>query len=334
MDKKFIRNTIFLTVISLIVLLVPAGLIKAGVINAYWAQVLSLSAVYAILALSVNVVCGITGQLSLGQAGFAAIGAYATIILTTRAGIPLGVSILLGGLLAAFFGFLIGFPVLKLEGDYLAIVTLAFGEIINVLLLNLSGLTKGANGISINTIFTKSLKQGPFLAYLTIVGTLILIIVFLQNFVRSTYGRAIISVREDEVAANSNGIHVFRYKMIGFIIASFIGGIGGALYAPLIGFVKPEFADFNHSINYLIYVVLGGMGSVTGSVVAAFGLNIVQEYLRVLGNFRQLFYPVVLIFVMLFRPQGLLGSKEMSFVKCFDFFHKRKNESKKQESCK
>ena len=156
------------------------------------------------------------------------------------------------------------------------------------------------------------------ISYLAIIGSLILIIVLLQNFLRSTYGRAILAVREDEIAANSNGIGVFRYKMIGFVIASFIGGIGGALYAPFIGFIKPDLGSFNNSINHLIYVVLGGMGSITGGIVAAFGLTILQEGLRFLQNYRLLFYPIILIFVMLFRPQGLLGTKELSFIKVYD----------------
>lgn len=320
MNDKFKRNTIILTVIAAVLLVVPALLMdgRKAVINAYTAQILTLGGINAIMALSVNVVCGITGQLSLGQAAFQSLGAYSTIVFTQTFGIPLPVSIILGGLVAAFFGFLIGFPTLKLEGDYLAIVTLAFGEIIRVFLVNLKSITGGPNGIQFTTIFTSSLNHGPMISYLAIIGSLILIIVLLQNFLRSTYGRAILAVREDEIAANSNGIGVFRYKMIGFVIASFIGGIGGALYAPFIGFIKPDLGSFNNSINHLIYVVLGGMGSITGGIVAAFGLTILQEGLRFLQNYRLLFYPIILIFVMLFRPQGLLGTKELSFIKVYD----------------
>ena len=323
MNDNFKRNTIILTVIAAVLLVVPALLMDGGrkaVINAYTAQILTLGGINAIMALSVNVVCGITGQLSLGQAAFQSLGAYSTIVFTQTFGIPLPVSIILGGLVAAFFGFIIGFPTLKLEGDYLAIVTLAFGEIIRVFLVNLKSITGGPNGIQFTTIFTSSLNHGSMISYLSIIGSLILIIVLLQNFLRSTYGRAILAVREDEIAANSNGIGVFRYKMIGFVIASFIGGIGGALYAPFIGFIKPDLGSFNNSINHLIYVVLGGMGSITGGIVAAFGLTILQEGLRFLQNYRLLFYPIILIFVMLFRPQGLLGTKELSFIKVYDGF--------------
>lgn len=328
MKNKFVRNTIILTVIGLACVLIPSGLITLKSffydlpigIDAYWAQVITLAGVNAIMALSVNVVCGITGQLSLGQAGFQAIGAYAVILLTQNLHLPLPVSIILAGLIAAFFGFLIGFPTLKLEGDYLAIVTLAFGEIIRVVLLNQKSWTGGPNGIQFGTIFTESLEWGATIAYASVIGVLVLIVVFLQNFLRSTYGRAIMAVREDEIAANSSGVGVFRYKMIGFVIASFIGGIGGALYAPLIGFVKPDLASFNNSVNDLIYVVLGGMGSVTGAIFAAFVLTILQEVLRFLRDYRLLIYPLILIVMMLFRPQGLLGTAELCFFKIPDYF--------------
>jgi branched-chain amino acid transport system permease protein len=225
----------------------------------------------------------------------------------------------LAGLVAALFGLIIGFPTLKLEGDYLAIVTLAFGEIIRVILVNLKSITGGPNGMRFLT-FKNSVPagHGTAVAYLTIVGSLVLIIVLFQNFLRSTYGRAILAVREDPVAANSNGIFVFRNKMVGFVIASFIAGVGGALYAPLIGFIQPKIFDFNASINDLIYVVLGGMGSMTGSVLAAFVLTGLQEGLRFLKDYRLLIYPVILIVMMLFRPQGLLGNREISFVKIWD----------------
>ena len=318
MKDKNLRNFILLGAIALACLLIPAVLIEGGVIDAYSAQILTLGGLNAIMAISVNVIAGITGQLSLGQAGFEAIGAYTVIALTESVGIPLPLSILLAALVAAFAGFLIGFPTLKLEGDYLAIVTLAFGEIIRVFLVNLKDLTGGPNGKQFSTILTTSLDHGAMISYLAIVGTLILIIILLHNFIRSTYGRAILAVREDEIAARSNGISVFRYKMIGFVIASFIAGIAGGLYAPFLGFIQPKQFDFNASINDLIYVVFGGMGSVTGSVIAAFSLTILQEALRILKDYRLLIYPVLLILMMLFRPQGLLGTKELSFTSMWE----------------
>lgn len=308
------RNIILLGCIALFATVVPTVLIFFSIIDAYTAQIFTLAAVNAILAISVNLICGITGQLSLGQAGFMAIGAYSCIFFTTTLHIPLALSVILASLFTAVFGIIIGFPTLRLSGDYLAIVTLGFGEIIRVVLVNLKPITGGANGKR----FTTVLAMYPFLAFFVITAVLIAVIVFLQNFLRSTYGRAILAVREDEIAANSNGIGVFRYKMTGFVIASAIAGLGGALYAPFMGFIKPDLASFNRSIDYLIFVVLGGMGSITGSVLSAFVLTYLQEFLRFLQEYRLLIYPLILIFVMLFRPQGLLGMKELSFVRLWE----------------
>lgn len=308
MTKKILKSYLVPAIAAVVVSVIPFVLIQLGIVDGYNAQILTMCAINSIMALSVNIICGITGQLSLGQAGFMAIGAYMTIILNQMAGLPLFVSIIIACLITAFFGFLIGFPTLKLEGDYLAIVTLGFGEIIRVVLVNLKQITGGPNGKQFNTNLT--FFDGP--AFFIITAILILVIIFLQNFIRSTYGRAILAVREDEVAANANGISVFRYKMIGFVIASFVAGLGGALYVSRIGFIKPDQASFTKSIDYLIFVVLGGMGSTTGSILAAYVLTYLQEVLRFLKDFRLLIYPVVLILVMIFRPQGLLGTKELS----------------------
>lgn len=314
--KNFVNKVVLPGALAIVAAVVPFVLIQINLLDGYSAQILIMCAINAIMALSVNIICGITGQLSLGQAGFMALGGYATILLTDTAHLPLPVSIILAALITAFFGFLIGFPTLRLEGDYLAIVTLAFGEIIRVVLVNLKDLTGGPNGKQFNTTLT--FFDGP--AFFVITGILILIIILLQNFIRSTYGRAILAVREDEVAANANGIGVFKYKMIGFVIASFVAGVGGALYVSRIGFIKPDQASFTKSIDYLIFVVLGGMGSTTGAILAAYVLTFLQEVLRFLKDFRLLIYPVVLIIVMIFRPQGLLGTKEFSFEALFAFF--------------
>ena len=319
-------------VVALAAIVIPFVLIRVGLIDAYTSQILTMGGINAVIAISVNMVTGIVGQLTLGQCAFEAIGAYSVIIFTQDVGLPLPVAMLVAPFLAAIFGFLIGFPTLKLEGDYLAIVTLAFGEIVRVVLVNLKTVTGGPNGKSFKYSFMRDdLFWGPAMSYLVSIGMLVILIVLLQNFLHSTYGRAIKAIREDEIAANSNGISVFKYKMIGFVIASFIGGLGGALYAPIVGFIKPDIASFNNSVNMLIYVVLGGMGSISGTVIAAFVLTAIQEALRFLGNYRLLFYPVVLIIVMLFRPQGLMGMKELSFVNGFFSLKSRFSKKTKNE---
>ncbi len=317
MNKNF-KNILIPSIFSLLVIFIPGILIQTFVIDAYTAQILTLAALNTMMAISVNIICGITGQLSLGQAGFMAIGAYSCIIFTQNLGIPMYASIILAGLFTALTSILIGFPTLKLKGDYLAIVTLGFGEIIRVLLVNFKDITGGPNGIRFVDPAAVNMTLYADLSWYIIIITLVLIIVLLQNFLRSTYGRAILAVREDETAAASSGIGVFRYKMTGFVVASFVAGIAGALYAPFLSFIKPDLASFNRSIDYLIFVVLGGMGSITGSVISAFVLTFLQEFLRFLQDFRLVIYPVILILVMLFRPQGLLGTKELSFVSTWD----------------
>jgi branched-chain amino acid transport system permease protein len=305
--------TVLLTAAGILAALFPFLLIKAGVIDVYTAHIITMGGVYAIMAMSVNMIVGITGQLSLGQAGFLAIGAYSCIFFNLDMGFPLPLAAVCGIALTTFAGFLIGFPVLKLSGDYLAIVTLGFGEIIRVVFINLKPLTGGPNGRQFTTVMVLNGE----LAFVTVIIVLIIVLALLQNFLRSSYGRAIMACREDEIAANSCGINIFRYKMIGFVVASFIAGVGGCLYAMVVGFVKPDIAQFLRSIDFLIYVVLGGMGSMTGAILSAFVLTYLQEFLRFLQDYRLLIYPLILIFIMLFRPQGLLGTREFSFVRAW-----------------
>jgi len=304
------RSTIILGAAGILAIVLPLLLMKASVIDPYTTRILTMGGVNAIMAMSVNMIVGITGQLSLGQAGFLAIGAYSCIFFNFDVGLPLPLAALCAVLVTTLAGFLIGFPVLKLTGDYLAIVTLGFGEIIRVVFINLKSLTGGPNG----RVFPTKIVLNGELAFILTTITLIVILALLQNFLRSSYGRAIKACREDEIAANANGITIFRYKMLGFVIAAFIAGIGGCLYAMVNGFVKPDAAQFLRSIDYLIYVVLGGMGSMTGSILSAYVLTYLQEFLRFLQDYRLLIYPVILILVMLFRPQGLLGMKEFSIV--------------------
>jgi branched-chain amino acid transport system permease protein len=314
MTTKFpIRSTLFLTAVGALAVILPFVLMRAGLLDAYTVRVITMGGVNAIMAVSVNMIVGITGQLSLGQAGFLAIGAYGCIFFNLDLGLPLPLAACCAILLTAFAGFLIGFPVLKLSGDYLAIVTLGFGEIIRVVFINLKNLTGGPNGRQ----FTTAMALDGGLAFITVTTALVIVLALLQNFLRSSYGRAIMACREDEIAADSCGINMFRYKMAGFVIAAFIAGIGGSLFAMVNGFVKPDIAQFLRSIDFLIFVVLGGMGSMTGSILAAYVLYYLQEFLRFLQDYRLLIYPLILIFVMLFRPKGLLGMKELSFTGLF-----------------
>ena len=319
MPNRFpIKSTLILSIVAVVAITIPIMLHNMGVLSTYWVFVLTLGGVNAIMAISVNTIVGITGQLSLGQAGFLAIGAYSFIFFNVDVGLPFPLAALCAVLLTGLAGFLIGFPVLKLSGDYLAVVTLGFGEIIRVVANNIPDITWGPNG---RTFITPLLFNRP-LGFIVITITLIVVLVLLQNFLRSSYGRAIKACREDEIAANSSGIDIFRYKMLGFVIAAFIAGIGGSLYAMVVGIVLPMDANFLRSIDYLIFVVFGGMGSMTGAILAAYTLTILQEFLqalpRALQDLRLIVYAVILILIMIFRPKGLLGIKEFSFVQTFD----------------
>jgi branched-chain amino acid transport system permease protein len=315
MTEKFpLRTTIILTIVGILAITIPLLLYNLGILDTYTVLILTMGGVNAIMAVSVNTIVGITGQLSLGQAGFLTIGAYGCIFFTTDVGLPLPLAVVCAAIITAIVGFLIGFPVLKLTGDYLAIVTLGFGEIVRVVFINLRSITGGPNG----RMFLTVVKFNGALAFGVVTLSLVLIIALLQNFLRSSYGRAIMACREDEIAANSSGIDIFRYKMVGFVIAAFIAGIGGCLYAMVVGLVQPANAQFLKSIDYLIFVVFGGMGSMTGSILAAYVLTYLQEMLRFLQDYRLLFYPLILILVMIFRPKGLMGMKEFSFVRSYD----------------
>ena len=302
MKKFFSKKIVCFTFLILITYLTLMGLMSINVINSYYKGIITLALINIMLAVSLNLIVGFTGQLCLGHAGFMSIGAYVSAVLTQKAGMPFIVSIFLGAIIACIFAALIGYPTLKLTGDYFAITTLAFCEIIRIIIMNIDlvGGARGFTGIPRETNFT--------LAFLFMVITVIVI----YNIIHSSQGRAMLSVRENEIAAESMGINAFKYKMLAFIIAAFFAGLAGGLYAHYMGYIQPASFDFNKSIDYLTFVVFGGMGSLSGSIIATIVLTFLPELLRGLGEFRMLIYPLALILLMIFRPQGLLGDKEVS----------------------
>ena len=252
-----------------------------------------------ILAVSLNLTVGFLGELSLGHAGFMAIGAYASALFTLNMDFHeptrFLISIVIAGVVAGFFGYLVGVPALRLRGDYLAIVTLAFNEIIRSL-INSFGFTGGALGLS---------KIPRLSNYTWVYIILIITILLIYNFVRSRYGRAIKSIKENYIAAETIGIKVSRYKTMAFVVAAFFAGVAGALYAHNYSIIKPSDFDYNKSIEILVIVVLGGMGSIKGSVIAAIVLTILPEALRSVNEYRMLMYSIVLIVMMLLRSPDL-----------------------------
>lgn len=302
MKNLFNKKNICIILGILITYAVLFGLISANVINSYYKGIITFALINIILAVSLNLIVGFTGQLCLGHAGFMSIGAYISALVTTKAHMPFVASIFIGAVVACIFAALIGYPTLKLTGDYFAITTLAFGEIIRIIIMNINvaGGARGFTGIPIKTTFS--------VAFIFMVISLIII----KNVLNSSQGRAMLSIRENEIAAESMGINALKYKMMAFIIAAFFAGLAGGLYSHYAGYIKPDSFDFNKSIDYLTFVVFGGMGSLSGSVISAIVLTFLPELLRSMGDFRMVIYPLALILLMIFRPEGLLGDKEVS----------------------
>ena len=322
-QKKWLSNVIIL-ILVLALYVILSVLIQANIINPYYSGILTMVCINVILAVSLNLATGFLGQLVLGHAGFMSVGAYAAALFTMYSGLPTMASfplaLLIGGIVAAAFGVIIGVPALRLKGDYLAILTLGFGEIIRVLILA-TPFTGGAAGLSGIPLLTT-------LTYVFIVAILTVAVIF--AFIHSRHGRAVIAIREDEIAAEAAGIHTTYYKLLAFVLAAFFAGIAGGLYAHHIGVLDPSKFDFNYSVEILIMVVLGGMGSITGSVVAAIVLTLLPELLRGFSEYRMLIYSIILICVMLFKPSGLLGQHEFSLTKILNKFRGKKAESKKE----
>lgn len=276
-------------------------LITTGLLNQYYQINLASICINIILAVSLNLINGFTGQLSLGHAGFMAVGAYASVIMTQYMELPFIVGIIMACLAAALAGFIIGVPTLRLRGDYLAIATLGFGEIIRVVLQNIDyvGGPAGIMGIT-------KMATWPWM-FASVVITLVVIV----NLINSSYGRAIISVREDEIAAELMGINTTKYKVLAFVIGAMFAGLAGALYAHYFYIIKPETFNFLKSFDILVMVVVGGLGSTTGAVIAAIFITVLTAALQSFPAIRMILYAIILIIVMIYRPQGLMGNKEL-----------------------
>lgn len=304
MKNPLLRQALTLWLPLVATYVVVLLLVQANIIDAYMQVTIATICINIVLAVSLNLITGFTGQFSLGHAGFMAIGAYATALVTMSFDSVVGFvgGLLLGGVLAAVVGFLIGLPTLRLRGDYIAIATLGMAEIIRILLQNFE-FTNGAAGLS----SVPQYMDWTWFFVLT-VGSVMLI----SNFIRSRQGRDAIAVREDEIAAESIGVNTTRSKVLAFTIGAFFAGIAGGMYASYFYVIKPEQFGFLKSIDILVIVVLGGLGSLSGSVIAAFLLAIISTLLQPFAGVRMILYALLLIVIMIFRPQGLLGNRELS----------------------
>ena len=278
-------------------------LIQVGVIDAFYEATIATICINIVLGVSLNLITGFTGQFSLGHAGFMSIGAYTTALMTLHFQNVWGFlgGLLLGSAIAAVLGLLIGLPTLRLRGDYLAIATLGMAEIIRVLMQNFS-FTNGASGL-----FPSRYLNWPWMFILT-AGSVVLI----ANYIRSRPGRESIAVREDEIAAASIGVNTTKAKTLAFVVGAFFGGLAGGMYGSYFYWIRPDTFNFLQSINILVIVVLGGLGSLSGSVIAAILLGIVTTLLADYPTIQMILYSLVLIILMVFRPQGLMGDRELS----------------------
>ncbi|MFP3918862.1 branched-chain amino acid ABC transporter permease [Lysinibacillus telephonicus] len=288
-------------VLALVIYAVVQGMISGGILDLYYQNILIQMCINIMLAVSLHIVIGVTGQFSIGHAGFMAVGAYISAIATMKLGLSLPVAIIMGAVISALAGLLVGIPSLRLKGDYLAIATLGFAEIIRIIFLNVD-YVGGAAGMVVTNMTTWTYA---------FVGVVITILV-IANFTNSRHGRGCISIREDEIASDAMGINTTYYKVVAFTIGSFFAGVAGAIYAHNFFIIQPTTFNFLKSFDILIYVVLGGLGSLSGATIAAIFLTIVSAYLANFPETRMIIYSLVLIIVMLYRPTGLMGTKEIT----------------------
>ncbi|MBQ3603647.1 MAG: branched-chain amino acid ABC transporter permease [Clostridia bacterium] len=326
--KSFITYALLIAVFTIVQLI-----LNFGKMSFMMQSLLVPLCVYSILAVSLNLTVGILGELSLGQAGFMCIGAYSGALFSSlmkeaipEAMVRFPIAILLGGLCAALFGVLIGIPVLRLRGDYLAIVTLAFGEIIKNICASLY-LGKDAEGFHLSIKSAADMNMAPdgkmiINGALGLNGTpkdsnftvafiiLLITVIIAYNFVYSRTGRAVMSIRDNRIAAESVGLNITKYKLITFGLTAFLAGVAGVIYSHNFSTLQASKFDYNMSILILVFVVLGGIGSIRGSVIAAVVLTLIPELLReTIGNYRMLFYAVILIAMMLVTSNSKLKGR-------------------------
>lgn len=325
MEKKtwaqnFFAKPAIAWIISIIgIFLVILAAYLLGFVNSYHENTIMNIGINMILAVGLNLVVGYAGQFSLGHAGFMAIGAYVTALVSQAIPGPLGfmVGMLAGAVITGLVALLVGIPTLRLRGDYLAIATLGVSEIIRITIMNLK-ITNGAAGIA-------GIPNN--VTWITLYVFIVITTLVTVNYIHSSPGRATIAVRSDEIAAESVGVNTTKYKLIAFITGAITASMAGALYAGYFGVINPSQFTFQKSIDILIIVVFGGIGSVTGSFVAAIVLGLLNTFLSSLGQLRMIIYAIAIIVIMVWKPTGLMGEFELSFRKLFE---RKENKSDKE----
>lgn len=304
MEKSKKINYIISFLLLFLVYLMMTLLLHSSMFSRYQISVIILICINIILAVSLNITVGCLGQITIGHAGFMSVGAYTAALFSKSAlvaGVPgFLIALILGGIVSGIIGVIIGIPALRLNRDYLAIITLAFGEIIRVFIeyFDFTGGAQGLRGIP------------KFNNFDLIYWIMVFSVILMFSLMTSRHGRAILAIREDEIASSASGINTTYYKTFAFTLSAIFAGIAGGIYAHNLGVLGAKQFDYNYSINILVMVVLGGMGSFTGSIIAAIVLTLLPEVLREFSDYRMIAYAVILIFMMIFRPKGLLGREE------------------------
>jgi branched-chain amino acid transport system permease protein len=294
-----------------VALLALAALLAAWpwLASRYFVFLASLMLVNAVVALGLNLLSGYTNQLSFGHAGFLAIGAYTAALLTLHApALPVVLTLLAAGALTAGVGLAFGVPCLRLSGLYLAMATLAFGFVITEAILNLDGLTRGADGLRVPVARLGGLTLATDTArYYLVVVVAAILVAAAANLVRTRTGRALLAIRESEIAAQASGVPVARYKTIAFGLSAFYTGVAGGLFAVVVGFLSPDAFDVFMSVDFVVMIIVGGLGSVPGSLLGAAVVTVLHDSLAAFQNYRPLIFGVILVVCMLFMPGGIVG---------------------------
>ncbi|MCX6085922.1 MAG: branched-chain amino acid ABC transporter permease [Caldiserica bacterium] len=291
-------------------------LVNGGpLLNGYYIQLIALAGINIVMTVSLGMVNGFTGQFSIGHAGFMAVGAYTSAMITTVwlhtsvtnpwVGYPVFIlAILAGGLLAAAAGYLVGTPSLRLKGDYLAIVTLSANELIRTVIrvTNALGGPRGLGGI-------------PKFTNLEVVFVFTIVsVVLMRNYLFSSHGRSMKAVRDSEIAAEATGINTTKQKVFVFVFSAFFAGVSGGVFAHLLQFIHPDNFSFVKSLEYLIYLYVGGSTSISGAIVGPAVFTVLPELMRALQQWRMVIYPLILVLTMIFRTEGIMGAREFRFI--------------------
>lgn len=306
--EKWIRTHSKIIIPLVIALLV---LFPFVITNTYFLHIAVMIGIYVILALSLNLVTGFAGQLCLGQAAFYGIGAYVGALLMLNLHVNFFLALIASFVLTGFLGILLGLPTLRLNGDYLAIVTLGFGEIVRLIFVNWQSVTRGPMGlpgIPQPSVFGLQINTRQSLYYLALLLVL-LALLFMSRLVNSGFGMAMQTVKADETAAESIGIYPIKYKLTAFVLSAAMAGVAGCFFAAYSQFISPSTFVYNTSVTILAMVVLGGLGSITGSVIGAAVLTLIPEVLRFMANYRMLIFGALMVIMMIFKPEGFYSAR-------------------------